>query len=348
MAKDEKKPKMTRAEKKAKKAEIKALKKQTKLPMSKERVRKILMGSKDRMGLLEQIALYVILTAISFVFVYPLLKMFATSMMSLSDLVDSSINWIPSSFYLDNYKTAFRVMDFWNTLWKSIVLAGVPTLIQVAICSFIGYGFAMFNFRGKTFLMGFMILSWVLPQCLTMSPTYQVYNSLGILGTIWAFVLPAIVGQGLKAPLFILICWQFFRQIPSSLHEAAKIDGAGYFKQYWKIGIPSASGAMLVVFLFSFVWYWNESYMTSTYIVNSTSSSKSLVDWTNMVVKLSSFDDSFTSYTSSSTGSSFSATVNTSYRMAGTILTILPLLLMYLVLQKQFVESVDNAGITGQ
>ncbi|MBE5922749.1 MAG: carbohydrate ABC transporter permease [Lachnospiraceae bacterium] len=310
------------------------------------------MGSKDDMGVLKKAAVYIVLTAVGFVFLYPLLKVFALSMMSLSDIIDTSVNWIPSEFYPDNYKMAFKVMDFWNSLWKSAVLAGAPTLIQVCVCAFVGYGFAMFNFRGKMLMMGLMIFSFVLPPSLTLSPTYQVYNTVGILGSIKAFVIPAIFGQGLKAPLFILICWQFFRQIPVSLHEAAKIDGAGYFKQFLKIGIPSAAGAMLVVFLFSFVWYWNESYMTSTYIVNNRVNTTGDFSWNSLVVGLSNFDTSFSSYQSSSSagtsGSSFQVTTNTAYRMAGTMLTILPLLIMYAVLQKQFVESVDRAGITGE
>jgi len=129
-----KEPKMTRAEKAAKKAELKQIKKNAKMPMTKDRFRKIMMGSKDDMGVLKKAAVYIVLTAVGFVFLYPLLKVFALSMMSLSDIIDTSVNWIPSEFYPDNYKMAFKVMDFWNSLWKSAVLAGAPTLIQVCVC----------------------------------------------------------------------------------------------------------------------------------------------------------------------------------------------------------------------
>ena len=205
----------------------------------------------------------------------------------------------------------------------------------------VGYGFARYEFKGKKILMGILIFSYILPRQITMIPTYVLYTKMGIQGTLWAFILPALFGNGLNSPIFILIFYQFFKQIPKVLMEAASIDGAGHFKAFFKIAVPSAIPAIVTVVLFSFVWYWNESYLTELYVQGLAAKS----NWTNLVVQLKQFDTAF--QTRASVGDT-ATSLNESVRMAATTLSILPLLIMYLVLQKQFVESIDRSGITGE
>ena len=314
--------------------------------MSKEKFHKIMFGTKDDMGLLKKIVVYVILTCVGFVFVYPLLKVLSTSFMSLSDLFDSSINWLPSKLQFENYKTTMKAMNYWKSLKDSFIISGLPTLCQVVSCSIVGYGLARYNFKGRGFIFGLIIFSFVLPSSLTMSTQYQLYNMLGWTGTLKTFILPAILANGFKSQLFILICWSFFKQIPPVLNEAAAIDGAGHFKSFFKIALPSAAGALIVVLIFSFVWYWNEQYLSQLYLYSKTGQHI----YTPLINQLSIFDSAFDSAYSSTTGggSSNSASINDAYRMAATIVTILPLLIIYAILQKQFVESVDRAGITGE
>ncbi len=333
------KPKKEKAEKvKVKKA---------KTPMSKEKLHKIMFGTKDDMGLLKKIVVYVILTCVGFVFVYPLLKVLSTSFMSLSDLFDSSINWIPSKLRFENYRTTMKAMNYWKSLKDSFIISGLPTLCQVVSCSIVGYGLARYNFKGKNFIMGLIIFSFVLPSSLLMTTQYQMYTSFGWTGKLMTFIFPAILANGFKSQLFILICWSFFKQIPPVLNEAAAIDGAGHFKSFFKIALPSAAGALIVVLIFSFVWYWNEQYLSQLYLYSKVKANNI---YTPLINQLSIFDSAFDSAYNSNTGSgsSNSATINDAYRMAATILTILPLLIIYAVLQKQFVESVDRAGITGE
>ncbi len=272
---------------------------------------------------------------------YPILYMFSTSFMNRDDLLDSSVKWIPSTLFVQNYIDAGKSMDFWVSLLKGIVIAGVPTLCNVAVCMLVGYGFARFEFKGKKILLGLLIFSYILPSQVTMIPTYVLYNNMKIVGTLWAFILPAIFGNGLNSAIFILIFYQFFRQVPKVLIEAAQIDGAGYFKSFVKIAVPSAGPAILTVFLFSFVWYWNESYLTGLYVQGLSANSF----WVNLVVQLSNFDTSFN--TMAQTGDA-ATNLNECVRMAATALSVLPLLIMYLFLQKHFVESIDRTGITGE
>ena len=308
---------------------------------TKEKLHRFIFGTKEKEGAGKQLVVYGLLICIGFVYLYPILHMFSTSFMNREDLLDSSVKWIPSSFYLQNYIDAGKSMDFFPSLLKGILIAGLPTLCNILVCMLVGYGFANFKFRGRGLLMGLLIFSYILPEQVTMIPTYVLYNDTGILGTLWAFVLPALFGNGLNSPIFILIFYQFFKQVPKVLIEAAKIDGAGYFKSFMKIAVPSAGPAILTVTLFSFVWYWNESYLTELYVRGLTS--KSI--WTNLVIQLKNFDSSF--FTLATTGDTATA-LNESVRMAATAIGILPLLIMYFVLQRYFVESIDRAGITGE
>lgn len=308
---------------------------------TREKLHRFVFGSKEKEGAGKQIVVYGLLICIGFVYLYPILYMFSYSFMNRDDLLDSSVKWIPSTLYLQNYIDAAKSMSFWSSLLKGILIAGLPTLCNVLICMFVGYGFARFEFKGKKILMALLIFSYILPSQVTMIPTYVLYNDTGILGTIWAFVLPAVFGNGLNAPIFILIFYQFFKQVPKVLIEAAQIDGAGYLKSFIKIAVPSAAPAILTVFLFSFVWYWNESYLTELYVQGL--STKSI--WVNLVVQLKNFDASFN--TLATTGDT-ATSLNESVRMAATALSILPLLIMYFFLQKHFVESIDRTGITGE
>ena len=309
----------------------------------KDKTKKFIFGSKEKQGAGKQIVVYILLISIGFVYLYPLLYMISKSFMPLNDLLDTSINWLPSKFYLDNYRQALKSMNYAKALKDSIIIAVVPTLINVIVCAFVGYGFARYEFKGKKLMLGLLIFSFIIPPQATMMPTYVFYNDLGLLNSLKAFIIPALLGQGLKAQIFILIYYQFFRQVPQALIEAAKIDGAGHFKSFFRIAIPSAGPAILVVFLFSIVWYWNESYLTQLYVVGAFAKSSS---WTSLIVSLKTFETSYN--TSRAAAGSSMVDINESIKMAGTMLSILPLLIMYLVFQRQFVESVDRTGITGE
>lgn len=309
---------------------------------TKEKFHRFLFGTREKEGAGKQIVVYALLICIGFIYLYPILYMISTSLMNREDLLDTSIRWIPSTLYLSNYVDAAKSMDFFASLGKGILIAGLPTLCNVLICMVVGYGFASFQFKGKNILMGLLIFSYILPSQVTMIPTYVLYNNTKILGTLWAFILPALFGNGLNAPIFILIFYQFFKQVPKVLIEAAKIDGAGYFKSFVRIAVPSAAPAILTVFLFSFVWYWNESYLTELYVRGLTTHS----DWTNLVIQLKNFTANYTE-TRTTTGD-MATDLNETIRLAATMLSVLPLMIMYFFLQKQFVESIDRTGITGE
>lgn len=310
---------------------------------NRDKMRKTMMGSREKDGLIKKIVVYGLLICIGFVYLYPLLYMISNSFMTRADLQDTSISWIPSSLYFENYRQAAMSMKYLVTFLQSLVVAGVPTVLNVIICAFAGYGFARFQFRGKHLLMGLLIFSYILPPQITMMPTYVMYSDMKLIGTLWSFILPALFGQGLNAPIFILIFYQFFKQIPKVLIEAAQIDGAGYFKSFFRIALPSATPAIITVFLFSFVWYWNESYLTQLYVSGVFVKG----NWSSLIVQLKTFDANY-NQALQNTLDSVTMSNNESIRMAATMLSILPVLLMYFILQRYFVESIDRTGITGE
>ena len=223
---------------------------------NKDKFRKFMLGTKERQGFLKVFCIYALLICIGFIYLNPILHMISRSFMSLNDLLDSSVNWIPSAIDLSNYAQAAKSMDFWRSLGMSIIIAGVPTICNLISCAVIGYGLARFEFPGRNVVIGIILFTFILPTQITMISTYLLYTNMGIIGTLWAFVLPSLLGMGINAPIFILIFWQFFRQVPKVLIEAAQIDGAGYLKSFFKISLPSAAPAIITVSLFSFVWYW--------------------------------------------------------------------------------------------
>lgn len=318
--------------------------KEEKKTIIKEKLKVKMLGNREKSGLLVATVKYALLISIGFVYLYPLLYMFVTSMKSLNDLLDASVKWIPQEFYIKNYVDALQVMKYKTTLFYSFFIPLVPTLIQVVVCSMVGYGFARYNFMFKKTIMAIMIFSFIIPPQITMMPIYVLYTDFHLLGSMNAFIVPALFGQGFKSVIFILIFFQFYRQIPQSLLEAAQIDGAGHIRSYIKIALPSAIPAVITVFLFSFIWYYNDTYLVGLYLNSAGSGTKSPL--TTLLLELKRFEQNYTEM--------YPATANTPNRineaikMAGTMISIAPLLVMYFGLQRYFVESVDRSGITGE
>ena len=318
-----------------------------KLEIRKDKFKKTMLGSAEKRGVLMSIVVYVLLVTIAFIYLYPVLYMLSRSLMGRSDLLDASAKWIPSSVTLKNYADAILTLDYWNSLWKNLVLALVPTACQVFICSMVGYGFARYDFPLKKFWLGVLILAFLLPTQVTSLPNYLTFSRLKLAdGTVKPFLITATLGQGLKSVLCILIFYNFHRQTPQSRVEAAESDGAGHFKAYWRIAVPLCTAAIVVVTLFSFVWYWNETTLVREYLGYGHTRAKGL---TTLMIELQKFEDSYnTAFDSRTTSVTSTNKLNDAIRMAGTMLSIAPMLILYFVLQKQFVESVDRAGITGE
>lgn len=305
---------------------------------TKTKLKKLFLGTNSRTGLLTKIVAYSLLIAVGFVFLYPILYMISNAFKDLGDLLNSSVNWIPTQFYTENIERAYNVLDYVPTLLQTVVVAVLPSLLQMLHAAVVGYGFARYDFKGNKILLVLVVSTFVIPPQVTVIPRYILFNQLGLLGSIASYLIPASLGQGINSAIFILIFYQTFRAIPLALIEAARLDGAGEFKIFTKIGIPMASSAFIISFLFSLVWYWNETYLASIYFGGAL---------TTLPLELQRFAAQYESMFTGANAQGIGG-INEAIELAATLLSILPLLIIYFISQKWFVESIDRSGITGE
>ena len=302
------------------------------------KIRTFLLGSRTSYGLVFNVVLYLLLLAIGFVYLYPLLFMFVTSMKSPTDLLNPMVQWVPTGVYLGNYEKAFRVLDYPTTLVSSILVSVLPSLITAAVCSLVGYGLARYRFAGKTIVFGLILATFIIPAQNTVIPQMLTYKNLGLLGNIFALLLPAMFGQGYRSAIFILIFYQTFQSLPKVLEEAARLDGASDLKIFFQIALPAAVPAFIITIIFSIVWYWNETYLTVIFLEGGIQT---------LPMQLAKFTQAYENLYPPGMVNIFDR-LNEAVKLAGTFLNILPLLVMYFVLQKWFVESVERSGVTGE
>ena len=300
-----------------------------------------------------------IILGMSFVLVYPILYMFSMSFRSLVDMYDPSVVWIPRNFTLENMRGAMKAMKYWTSLWNTVTLDVVSSVMQVFVCAIVGYGFARFKFKGRGLMFGLVIMTIVVPVqtiLISLYGTYRNFDLFGILSVYnWfgelfmgasfepvyisllnnhlVFYLPALFGTGIRAGLYIFIYRQFFRGLPKELEEAAWIDGCGKFKTFWRVMLPNATAVFITVFLFSLVWYWNDYFNSSMFIS----------DVPTISTMLASLQGGGLEGVTSTTDPLQKAT----YVQAGALLSIAPMLILYIIFQRQFTESIERSGIVG-
>jgi len=303
-------------------------------PLTKQKLKHIFIGKNLSEGLIGRVMIYGLLIIIGFVYLYPLIKMFVYSIKDLEDLVNPTVDWIPTKLYLENYRTSWIVLNYGRTLFFSLLVTLVPAVFQTITTSLTGYALAKFKMRGRVVVFGLILLTYLVPSQVYMIPKFVLFDKFGILETAWSIILPASFGQGLSSAIFILIFYQFFRMQPIALDESAEIDGANPYQIFMKIGIPLAVPAYLTSFLFSFVWYWNETYISSLFLGT---------ELYTLQLRLFNFSSQF----SLAQGLSQQA-VNEAIKYSATILIILPVLVVYIIMQKWFVEGIDRTGVTGE
>ncbi|PKK93345.1 MAG: carbohydrate ABC transporter permease [Tenericutes bacterium HGW-Tenericutes-6] len=301
----------------------------------KIKARKLLFGMNFVDGLVYKIVIYTLLISFSYIYLYPVLFMFVNSFMSVNDLINPGIKWVPTALEYSNYTRAFAVLKLPDSIFETTSYVLKVTVSVTISSAIIGYGFAKFNFPLKNVMFALMLATFILPSQVTMVANMVVFRNLGLMSTQNAMIYPAILGQGVNAAIYILIFYQFFKTIPQVLMESAEVDGASQLRIFLRIAIPLAIPSFIIVFLFSFVWYWNETVITSLYVGNTITLPLKLAQFRGTYIEL---------FPPGSPGSA----LNEAIILAGNMVTILPLLLLYFVAQRYFVESIDRTGITGE
>ena len=281
---------------------------------------------------------YFLLICIGLVFLYPLMYMIITSLMSTEDLVNPTITWVPTKIDISNFQMAWSVMDYPKSLGISVAFSFVCAALQTISCALMGYALARFRVPGKLLWMALLVLIFIIPADVITIPRYILFNEMELVGSPLAMILPAALGQGLKSSIFVLIFMQAFSSVPKSYDEAAQLDGAGRLKVFFVVALPMAVPSIVLCLLFSLVWYWNETAQVALLIGG---------DFQTLPLQLDAFNSLFASSFSASFGDTANR-LNERYQFAATLLTIIPLVLFYLVMQKQFVKGIESSGITGE
>ena len=286
--------------------------------------------------------IYFVLICISFVYLEPVFRVISKTFMSAQDVIDPAVEWLPKAASLDNLKIAARVLNLKTSLLNSLWFSGLLAAAQTLVSALTGYALSRYEFRFKRFWFLMILLAFIVPLPVLMVPrlmmfiSFQEATGIKMIGTALPQVAMALLGQGVYSTVLILIFNNFFNMIPRVLDEAAMIDGASPLQVFYHVVVRLSFTTVLVVFLFSFVWNWNETYITGTLVAGTIEL---------LPGKLNLFDQQFDSLVSAA-GSAFR--LNEAYKMAATFISILPLLFLYLLVQKQFIQGIENTGITGE
>lgn len=294
----------------------------------------------------------VVLAGLSFVLLYPILYIFSMAFRPSDEVLDPLVVWIPRTFTLENIRSAFSGMQYMSSLWQSIRISLVSSLISVMVYSLVGYGFARFQFRLKKILFAVLIFTIILPPQAILIPQYldNCYFDFFLIGrliglftgtpltvnlldSVWAFYLPALFGAGVRSGILIFIFIQFYRGLPKELEDAAYIDGCGPFRTFARIMLPNSTPALITVLLFSVVWYWNDSQYSGMFLVENQT----------LPLRLSNLQ----SVLNSAAGQNLDPYQLSVLMPAGCLLFILPPLILYIVFQRYFTESIERTGLVG-
>ncbi|WP_420800389.1 carbohydrate ABC transporter permease [Paenibacillus piscarius] len=293
-----------------------------------------------------------LIAGLSFVILYPVLQKISTAFKDKSDLYSPIVVWLPEHYTLDNFVKAIGIMDYWQALLNTFTLSALTTLLTAMSCALAGYGFARLKFKGSQLLFACVILTILVPPITILIPVYLNLKdfslmgliplltggkSINLLNTYWPFILTSATANSLKAGLYIFIFRQFFRGIPKEVEEAAYIDGAGVGKTFFRIMLPNAIPSIVTVLLFSFVWQWNDSFFTTTYLTSSKV----------MATQLGSLPYNLQILLEDGANSKADPFYLSMVQDTGILLAILPLMIIYLFVQRYFVESIERTGIVG-
>lgn len=286
----------------------------------------------------------ILLFGMCFMILQPILNKISVSFMTEKDLYDTTIIVVPKHFSVSNWKIASMLLDYFKSLFNTIWVSCLVSVLEVFMCSLVGYGFSRFHFPFKRFWFFCVLLIIVIPpQTISTSLFlhFRYFNIFGatvnLRGSMLPYILMCMGCMGLKNGLYIFMIRQFYLGFPFELEEAAYVDGCGPFKTFFRIMVPGAKPILTSCFLFSFVWQWTDSFYTSLFL------GKIKV----LSTEISGLTERFGTYLAKLNGGSAVAPVGYSNAIlsTGILLVIIPLIILYLFCQRLFVESLTSTGV---
>jgi multiple sugar transport system permease protein len=255
--------------------------------------------------------------------ILPLLYMFSTSIKPDGSEFEFPIRWIPDRVAWENYVRAFTQVKTLTFLKNTLVVSLVSLIGEVLTASLAAYGFARLRFPGRNALFVLMLSTLMLPYIVTLIPLFVLFRSLGWINTLLPLTVPAFFGGH---PLFIFLLRQTYLGLPRELDEAARIDGAGFFRTWWSVLMPLTRPALATVVILSLVFHWNDFVAPLVYLNSQ--------DNFTLALGVRLFRDQYRTF--------FNLT------MAFSTMMSLPIILVFFLFQKHFVRGITMSGLTGR
>lgn len=262
---------------------------------------------------------FVVACAWGVLFVVPFFWMVSSSLKTEAQIYVLPIQWIPNPFQLNNYPDAWNEAPFARYFLNTAVITAANLIGTVASCSLAAFAFARLRFKGREALFFITLMTMMLPGQVTLVPQFILFRSLDWINTYWPLVVPAFFGN----PFYIFLIRQFMLTIPAELEEAARIDGASSLQIYARIFVPLAAPALVASIIFSFMFHWNDFFGPLVYL--NSDSMKTLA------LGLAAFKGEFSD--------------QWNLLMAGSVMMLLPCLLLFFFAQRYFIEGVVMTGL---
>jgi multiple sugar transport system permease protein len=280
-------------------------------------------NKRRRIELINQVISYILLTTLAFVFAFPFLWMIATALKLPTEVYTLPPKLIPETITFENFSQGWQYADFSRYTWNTVIVTTLAVLGTVISAAIVAYGFARFKSRYSNLLFTIVLGTMMLPNQVLLIPTYILFSKIGWLDTLTPLIVPSWFGGG---AFNIFLLRQFFKTIPKELDQAALIDGANSFQIFYKILLPVISPALMTVAVLSIAFHWND-FMNPLIYLNSDQNF-------TLALGLQFFQNSYGS-------------TQIQMLMAVSLITVLPLLILFFIGQKYFVQGIAMSGLKG-
>jgi len=271
-----------------------------------------------------RLAVYGLMCVLAIPFVFPTWWMVTSSFKPVQEIFAFPPALLPRRLDLDAYRQVFDLQPFALQYWNSLYIAAVVTLGTMAVASLAGYAFARIRFPGQNLVFMVVLLALLVPSEVTIVPLFRFFLGLGLVNTHWPLILVPILGAPCVLATFIMR--QFFITLPPELEEAGRIDGLGRFGLFWRIALPLARPALGAVAIFTFLHSWN-LYLEPIVFLSST--------------EKFTLPQALTQYVDAYGGPMWNV------QLAAVTLTALPVLIVFVIAQRQFIEGLAHTGLKG-
>ncbi|MFC0328666.1 carbohydrate ABC transporter permease [Paenibacillus sepulcri] len=262
---------------------------------------------------------HLLLIGLGIVWIYPFLWMILASFKTNTEYISSGISLWPEHFQFGNYKRAWDTAQFSVYFWNTVLITVAVVVIVVAVCSMTGYAVGRYRFRGRLIFMSAITATMFMPQGYTIIPIYTLINQLGLNNTLWGVILGEVGGAHV---LFILLFVAYFRGLPKELHESAEVDGSGFFRTFAQILLPLSKPIIATTAIMQFMFTWNAFLIPLVFTLGKPELrtlgvgmfqfvGENSMDWTGMAAAAS--------------------------------ISLVPILIVFLLLQRYFIEGVSGA-----